>query len=140
MDGFVFALEICDVFSTFIKTFLLRSKDESTVLVKGYIAEAERRTGKKVIFWGTNGGGEFVNKILQTYFKEKGISVQTSQLYVHEHAGIIERSNRTMQSTVRVLLRDSGLPKSFWGLAIIAESYLHNRTPNVNTDNKSPHE
>lgn len=86
------------------------------------------------------GGGEFVNKILQTYFKEKGISVQTSQLYVHEHAGIIERSNRTMQSTVRVLLRDSGLPKSFWGLAIIAESYLHNRTPNVNTDNKSPHE
>lgn len=86
------------------------------------------------------GGGEFIKKILQTYFKEKGISVQTSQPYVHEHAGIIERSNRTMQATMRVLLRDSGLPKSFWGLAIMAGSYLHNRTPNVNTEDKTPHE
>lgn len=140
IDGYIFALEIRDVYSTFLKTFLLKSKDESTGLIKGYIAEAERRTGKKVIFWRTDGGGEFINKALNAFFKEKGISVQNSQPYAHEQAGIIERSNRTIQSTMRVLLRDSGLAKSFWGLAIVAGSYLHNRTPNANTHGKTPHE
>lgn len=66
------------------------------------------------------------NKALQSFFKEKGITVQHSQPYAHEQAGIIERSNRTIQATMRVLLRESGLTKDFWGLEIVAGSYLHN--------------
>lgn len=140
VDGFEFALEIKDVYSTFLMTFLLKFKSEAPALVKGYIAEAERRTGCKVLFWRTDGGGEFVNKILKTFFIEKGISVQNSLPYVHEQNGIVERSNRTAQASMRVLLRDSGLPHSFWGLAMMTGTYLHNRTPNVNTQGKTPHE
>lgn len=140
VDGFEFSLEIRDVFSTFMMTFLLKHKDEAPAQIKNYVAEAERRTGAKVLFWRTDGGGEFVNKILKKYFSEKGITVQNSLPYAHEQNGIIEHSNRTVQATMRVLLRDSGMDRNFWGLAILTGTYLHNRTPNVNTGGKTPHE
>lgn len=58
------------------------------MLIKGYIAEAKRRTEKKVIFWRTDGGGcQFINKTLKTYFAEKGILVQKTQPYAHEQNG-----------------------------------------------------
>lgn len=121
-------------------TFLLKHKHEATGLIKIYVKEAERRTGRKVLFWRTDGGGEFVNKALSNFFKEQGIVVHQSMPYAHEQNGTIERSNRTAQATMRVLLKGAGLSKHFWGLAIRTGTYLHNRTPNANTDGKTPHE
>lgn len=140
MGDFEFVLEIRDVFSSYNRTYLLKNKHDTAGIVKSYIPEAERRTGQKLIHWRTDGGGEFVNKILASYFSEKGINVQRSMPYVHEQNGNIERANRTAQATMRVLLKDSGLPQRFWGFAICTGTYLHNRTPNTNTNGKTPHE
>lgn len=114
MDGYEFTLEIHGVYPKFIKTFVINVKCHTAGLIKGYIEEAHRRTEQKGILWTTNAGGEFVNTVLTTHFAEKGIMVQLS--FVHEQSGIVERSNRTVQSTMRVLLRDSGFSKNVWGL------------------------
>lgn len=79
-----FVLEIWDVFLTFNKTYLLKNKHESTNVIKTYIPEAERITNTKLLYWGTNGGGEYVNKVLASYFVEKGIIVQKSMPYFDE--------------------------------------------------------
>lgn len=73
LDGYMFALEIRDVYSTFLKTFLMKNKDESTALIKGYIAEAEQRTDRKVIFWCTDGGGgeNLSTKLFNHFLKKK---------------------------------------------------------------------
>lgn len=140
IDVFEFSLEIRDVFSTFLMNFLLKHEDEGPGRIKSYIAEAERRTGSKVIFWRTNGGGEFLNESLKKYFSEKGISVQTSMTYAHKQNSIIERSNGTVQATMQVFLRDLGTERNFGGLAMLTGTYLLDRTPNVNTGGKTLHQ
>lgn len=86
------------------------------------------------------GGGEFLNKELESFFTTQGISLEKTLRYFHEQAGIIERAQRTIQSTMRCLLFGSDLPKSFWSMAATTAAYLHNRTPNTNTGAKTPQE
>lgn len=69
-----------------------------------------------------------------------GISVEKTIPYFHEQAGVVERSNRTIQSIMRCILFGSELPKGFWGMAVASAGYLHNKTINVNTGNKTPQE
>lgn len=86
------------------------------------------------------GGGEFLNKELESFFTEKGISLEKTLCYFNEQAGVIEQSQRTIQSIMRCFLFESNLPKSFWGLAATTAAYLHNHTPNGNTNGKLPQE
>lgn len=140
ISGCEYSLEIRDVWSTFMKTYLLKAKSEAGPLIKSYVAEAERLTGKKVIRWRTDNGGEFINNMMATFFTQSGITFQNSLPFFHEQNGTIERANRTVQSIMRVLLCDSKLPRGFWGMALTAGTFLHNRTPNSNTRSRTPQE
>lgn len=66
-----------------------------------------------------------MNKILASYFTEKGIIVWKSMPYFHEQNGNVKHANRTAQATMKVLLRDLRLPRNFWGLVICNGTYLH---------------
>lgn len=140
VSGCEYSLEIRDVWSTFMKTYLLKSNNEAGPLIRTYIAEAERLTGLKIICWRTDNGGEFVNQMMKTFFGGKGISIQNSLPYFHEQNSSIKHANRTIQSIMLVLLRDSVLSQRFWGMAMITGTYLHNQTPNSNTEGKTPQE
>lgn len=140
ISGGKYLLEIRDVHSTFMKSYILKRKDESAPIIKTYVAEIERLTGKKIIQWRTDKGGEFVNNIMKNFFASHGITVENSLPYFHEQDGAIERAKRTVQSIMRVLLRDSGLPRTFWGMAMITGTSLHNHTPNTRTNGKTPQE
>lgn len=67
-----------------MKTYLLKSKNEAGPLIKTYVAEAERITGRKLIRWRTDNGGEFVNQMMMNFFSGKGIVIQNSLPYFHE--------------------------------------------------------
>lgn len=118
--------QIRDVYSTFVRVSPLVNKYDATSVVKSYVAEVERLTGEKIVYWRKDGGGEFLNKSLETFFVEKGISLEKTLRYHHEQAGIIERSQRTVQSIMQCLLFGSDLPISFWSLAATKAAYLHN--------------
>lgn len=104
------------------------------------MAEVERLTGSKIVFWRNDGGGEFLNKALESFFVERGISLEETLRYFHEQAGVVERAQQTVQSIMRCLLFGLDLPKSFWSLAATTAAYLHNRVPNSNTGDKTPQE
>lgn len=70
------------------------------------ITEAERFTGGKVLYWSTDGEGEFGDRVLGSYFIGNSISVQKTMLFFCEQNRNIERANRTVQATMRVLLED----------------------------------
>lgn len=140
IGGAQYFLQIRDVFSTFVQVTPLINKYDATGVIKRYVAEVERLTGKKIMYWRNDGGGEFLKKELETFFTSHGISLEKTLRYFHEQAGVIERSQRTIQSIMRCLLFDTDLPKSFWSLAATTAAYLHNRLPNVNTDGKTPQE
>lgn len=140
VGGAQYFLQIRDVFSTFVRVTPLINKYNATGVIKRYVAEVERLTGQKIKYCRNNGGGEFLNKELENFFGSHGISLEKTLRYFHEQAGIIERSQRTIQSIMRCLLFGSDLPKYFWSMAATTAAYLHNRTPNSNTDGKTPQE
>lgn len=123
-----------------MKIYTIFNKYEVTGLVKRFIAEAERLTGKKVKYWRNDGGGEFLNEELTNHLQELGVTLEKTIPYFHEQAGTVKRSNRTIQLIMRCILFGSELPKSFWGMAVASAGYLHNRTINVNTGSKTPQE
>lgn len=81
-----------------------------------------------------------MNEELTSHLMKLGITIEKTITYFHEQAGVVERSNRTIQSIMRCILFGSDLPKSFWGMAVASAGYLHNRTINVNTGTKTPQE
>lgn len=101
------------------------------------MAEAERLTGLKVVYWRNNRGGEFLNTEIVSHLQGLGITLEKTIRYFHKQAGVVERSNRTIQSIMWCILFGSSLPKGFWGLAVVSAAYLHNRTVNVNTVSKT---
>lgn len=140
IGGAQYFIQIRDVFSTFVCVTPLINKYDATGVIKRYVAEVERLMGEKIVCWRNAGGGEFLNKELGSFFTSHGILLDKTLRYFHKQAGVIERAQRTIQSTMRCLLFGSDLPKLFWGLAATTAAYLHNRIPNVNMDGKTPQE
>jgi transposase InsO family protein len=56
----------------------------------------------------TDGGGEFCNKLWDSYCKEFGIVHETTSPYSSQFNGVVERANRTVIERIRVLMHDSG--------------------------------
>ncbi|GKB11783.1 retrovirus-related pol polyprotein from transposon TNT 1-94, partial [Tanacetum coccineum] len=63
-------------------------------------------------------GTEFLNKILNAFFKEEGIEHQTFTPRTPEQNGVVERRNRTLVEAARMMLSASKLPLFFWAEAI----------------------
>jgi hypothetical protein len=52
---------------------------------------------------------------------------------------VAERKNQTLTDLVNAMLDSSGLPKSWWGEAILAACFVLNRVPSAKGD-KTPYE
>ncbi|GJR41111.1 zinc finger, CCHC-type containing protein [Tanacetum coccineum] len=74
----------------------------------------ERNLQAQVIIVRTDRGTEFLNKTLQTYFKEEGIERQTSIARTPEQNGVVERRYRTLVEAAQTMLSASKLPLFFW--------------------------
>lgn len=57
VGGAQYFIQIRDVFSTFVRVTPLVNKFDATGVIKRYVAEVERLTGQKIIYWRNNGGG-----------------------------------------------------------------------------------
>lgn len=62
LGGASYFLQIRDEYSTFVKIYNVVNKYEVAGLVKGFIGEAQRLTGQKVVYWRNDGGGNFLTK------------------------------------------------------------------------------
>ncbi|GJR64893.1 retrovirus-related pol polyprotein from transposon TNT 1-94 [Tanacetum coccineum] len=87
----------------------------------------------------TDRGTEFLNKNLQTYFQEEGISHQTSTARTLEQNGVVKRRNRTLVKAARTMLSASKLPLFFWAEAIATACYTQNRSLIIPRHEKTPY-
>src|SRR6218665_3477407 len=72
-------------------------------------------------------GGEYTEERLQTFLKDEGIQAELTTPYTPQQNGYAERNNRSLVEMTRCILNDSGLPKKFWGGAIMTANHLQNR-------------
>ncbi|KAL2230649.1 UNVERIFIED_CONTAM: Retrovirus-related Pol polyprotein from transposon TNT 1-94, partial [Sesamum indicum] len=67
-----------------------------------------------------------------------GIKKHKINPYTPQQNGVAERMDRTLLEKVRCLLISSGLPKPFWGEAVLTAAHLINMSPSVPLSGKTP--
>ena len=88
-------ITLIDDYSRFCTVFFIASKDLAFDKIKEFVEQTENQFGKRVKILRTDRGGEFVNKKMQGYFRNKGIVHQLTCAYTPEQNGVAERKNRS---------------------------------------------
>ncbi|GJV35677.1 putative ribonuclease H-like domain-containing protein [Tanacetum coccineum] len=70
-----YCLVVTDDYSRFSWVFFLRTKDETSEILKNFIKEVENLVDKKVKIIRSDNGTEFKNKVMDEFCREKGIKI-----------------------------------------------------------------
>ncbi|KAJ9563127.1 hypothetical protein OSB04_008287 [Centaurea solstitialis] len=135
-----YCLVIVDDFSRFTWVYFLKTKDETSGLIKSFVTIVENQSNLKVKVIRSDNGTEFKNSDINSFCDEKGIEKQYSAPRTPQHNGVAERRNRTLIEAARSLLADSKLPITFWAEAVNTACYVQNRTLVVKSQGKTPYE
>ncbi|GJT53042.1 putative ribonuclease H-like domain-containing protein [Tanacetum coccineum] len=135
-----YCLVVTDDYSRFSWVFFLRTKDETSEILKNFIKEIENLVDKKVKIIRSDNGIEFKNKVMDDFCREKGIKREYSVARTPQQNGVAERKNRTLIEAARTMLADSKLPKTFWAEVVSTACYVQNRVLVVKPHNKTPYE
>ncbi|GJW51943.1 retrovirus-related pol polyprotein from transposon TNT 1-94 [Tanacetum coccineum] len=135
-----YCLVVTDDYSRFSWVFFLRTKDETSEILKNFIKEVENLVDKKVKIIRSDNGTEFKNHVMDEFCREKGIKREYSVARTPQQNGVAERKNRTLIEAARTMLADSKLPTTFWAEAVSTACYVQNRVLIVKPHNKTPYE
>ncbi|KAJ9565152.1 hypothetical protein OSB04_001118 [Centaurea solstitialis] len=135
-----YCLVIIDDYSRFTWVFFLRTKDETSGLIKPFVKRVENQVNLRVKVIRSNNGTEFKNVDLNSFCEEKGIERQFSAPRTPQQNGVAERRNRTLIEAARTMLADSKLPITFWAEAVNTACYVQNRVHVVKSKGKTPYE
>ncbi|GJX32062.1 putative ribonuclease H-like domain-containing protein [Tanacetum coccineum] len=135
-----YCLVITDDFSRFSWTFFLRTKDETSAILKDFIRQIENQLNKKVKTIRCDNGTEFKNRDINEFCGLKGIKREYSNARTPQQNGVAERKNRTLIEAARTMLADSFLPNTFWAEAVSTACYVLNRVLVTKPHNKTPYE
>ena len=118
--------------------YLLKRKDEVAEVFKMFYKMVQTQFGKIIRFFRSDNGGEFVNKILNSFFVDKGIIHETTCVGTPQQNGVAERKNRHILETARALLFENHVPQKFWDCAVTMAVYVINRLPSKSNDFQTP--
>nr|GEX77634.1 retrovirus-related Pol polyprotein from transposon TNT 1-94 [Tanacetum cinerariifolium] len=133
VNGNKYILVIVDDYSRFTWVKFLRSNDETLDFIIKFLKMIQVRLKVLVCRIRTGNGTEFVNQTLRDYYKEVGISHETSVTRSLQRDGVVERRNRTMIEAARTIENlDKLQPKAdigiFIGYAPIKKAFrIYNR-------------
>jgi len=88
----------------------LSCKSEVQNMVKNYIRQVERQTGRKLRTIRSDNGGEYIAKAMKNFVENEGINYQWSSAYVPEQNGRAERKMRTIVESTRSMIKACDLP------------------------------
>ncbi|GKC39182.1 putative ribonuclease H-like domain-containing protein [Tanacetum coccineum] len=113
-----YCLVITDDFSRFSWVFFLRTKDETSGILKDFVRQIENQLNQKVKTIRCDNGTEFKNKDVIEFCGSKGIKREYSNARTPQQNRVAERKNRTLIEAARTMLADSFLPNTFWAEAL----------------------
>lgn len=91
----------------------------------------------KILILRIDNGGEYMDDKFQNYLAENGAINQTTCVDTPTQNGVAERKNRHLLEIACALMFSMGIPKSYWGDAVLTAAYLINRMPSSVLDYKS---
>ncbi|GJX71633.1 putative ribonuclease H-like domain-containing protein [Tanacetum coccineum] len=123
-----------------VKVFFLRTKDETSRILKDFIRQIENQLNQKVKTIRCDNGTEFKNRDFIEFCGSKGIKREYSNARTPQQNGVAKRKNRTLIEAARTMLADSFLPNTFWAEAVSTACYVLNRVLVTKPHNKTPYE
>ncbi|MBW0498232.1 hypothetical protein O181_037947 [Austropuccinia psidii MF-1] len=124
-------------FSCYVWVVFLQQKSKAKEKIKNLIHKIQQNPLSKISNIVSDNGSEFKNQDLLTFFQKEGITHLTTSPYTTQQNSVAERGNQTTMNKARCLLKDSGLPLSYWAEAVNTAVYLENLTPNSSINFKN---
>ncbi|GJW00183.1 putative ribonuclease H-like domain-containing protein [Tanacetum coccineum] len=109
----IYYLVVIDDYSRFSWVFFLATKDETSGILKTFIAGIENQINYKVKIIRCDNGTEFKNNDMNKFYKMKWIKREFSVARTSQQNGVAEEKNRTLIEAARTMLADSLLPTTF---------------------------
>nr|GEW40474.1 retrovirus-related Pol polyprotein from transposon TNT 1-94 [Tanacetum cinerariifolium] len=135
-----YCLVVTDNFSRFTWTFFLKTKDETSGILRNFITEIENLKELKVKIIRFDNRGEFRNKEMNDFCSRKGIKREFSNARTPQQNGIAKRRNRTLIEAAKTMLANAKLPVTFWAEAVNTTCYVQNKVLVNKSQNKTPYE
>jgi hypothetical protein len=139
-DHYRYYITFIDKKTRYTEVSLLKTKSEAQEAFHSYRLRAERAIERPIKELFTDNGTEYINNRFEVYLKNLGIELLNTPPYTKEPNGLAERINRTLITKVRAILYASNMPIYLWGEALVAATYLYNRTPHKSLGLKTPFE
>ena len=140
LSGSKYFLLFIDDFSRMSWVYFLKHKSEVFECFKKFKILVEKQTGKVVKVLRTDRGGEFTSNEFHVFCDEHGINKQLTAPYTPEQNGVAERKNRTVVEMARSMLKQKGMPDSFWAEGVAAAVHILNISPTKAVWDQTPYE
>lgn len=129
-----------DLRSKYAKVYPIIDKSANSVFEKfmEFYKFPERMTERKLKFFRTDNGTEYVNDVFSKMFKHTQILHQTTIPGTPQQNGCAERLNRSLLDRTRTTLAQSGLPIWCWSEIIQAQLYMKNNLPRCRAKGEIP--
>nr|GFA81976.1 putative ribonuclease H-like domain-containing protein [Tanacetum cinerariifolium] len=140
VNGKKYILVIVYDYSRFTWVKFLRSKNENLDFIIKFLKMIQVRLKVLVRHIQTDNGTEFVNQTLRDYYKEVGISHETSVARSPHQNGVVERCNRTLIEAAHTMLIYAQAPLFLWAEAVATACLTQNRSIIPLRHGKTPYE
>ena len=135
-----YSLVITDDYSRHAWTCHLTSKDQTAAKFKSWVPMIQKKLGRRIGYFRSDRGGEFMSAEFSTILEEYGITRETSAPYTPQQNGLAERMNQTLVGGARAMLQHSGLSRGFWAEALDTATHVFNRAPRKGLGWRTPYE
>nr|GEY68928.1 putative ribonuclease H-like domain-containing protein [Tanacetum cinerariifolium] len=113
-----YCLVVTDDFSRFTWTFFLKTKDDTSGILRNFITKIENLKELKVKIIRCDNEGEFRNKEMNDFCSKKGIKREFSNARTPKQNRVAEKRNKTLIEAAITMLADAKLPVTFWAEAV----------------------
>jgi len=113
IGGKRYVLVVVDDFSRFTWVNFIREKSDTFDVFKELCTQLQREKGCGIVRNRSDHGTEFENAKFDEYFSDEGIKHELSSPITPQQNGVLERKNRTLQESARVMLHAKHLPYRF---------------------------
>ncbi|WJX12965.1 hypothetical protein P8452_03412 [Trifolium repens] len=127
LGGKRYAFVVVDDFSRFTWVNFIRDKSDTFDIFKTLSTQVQREKNCGIVRIRSDHGREFENEKFSEYCASEGIKHEFSSPITPQQNGVVERKNRTIQESARVMLHAKSLPYHFWAEAMNTACYIHNR-------------
>ncbi|KAK2455973.1 cysteine-rich RECEPTOR kinase [Trifolium repens] len=127
LGGKRYAFVVVDDFSRYTWVNFIRDKSDTFDIFKTLSTQVQREKKCGIVRIRSDHGREFENEKFSEYCASEGIKHEFSSPITPQQNGVVERKNRTIQESARVMLHAKSLPYHFWAEAMNTACYIHNR-------------